>query len=63
MVGPLSTVRGLGTWGRTEGLEVLYGLSPAAGAFVNNPLNYQRVQVRRPGKKKACQRFSHRLAD
>jgi hypothetical protein len=45
LVGPLSTVAGLGTWGADLGLERLFGLPPATRAFVTNPLNYHRVQV------------------
>lgn len=45
MVGPLSTQKGLGTWGATVGIEPLFGLSAAARRLVNNPLNYHRVQV------------------
>jgi hypothetical protein len=46
MVTPLSTRLGKGTWGQWEGAEVYFNLSQAAGAFVSNALNYQRVQVR-----------------
>lgn len=41
----MSTVVGKGTWGHEEGIEALYKLSPIGTGFVNNPLNYQRVQV------------------
>lgn len=46
LVCPLSTVAGLGSWGSVEGIEVLFGLSPPARQFVQNPLNFRRVQVR-----------------
>lgn len=46
LVCPLSTVAGLGSWGRFEGIEVLFGLSLPARQFVQNPLNFRRVQVR-----------------
>ena len=45
MICPLSTVVGKGTWGEEEGIETLYNLSLTAASFVNNPLNFQRVQV------------------
>jgi hypothetical protein len=52
MVTPLSTRRGKGGMGYLEGAEVYFNLSMAAGAFVSNALNYQRVQVRaRPSLK------------
>ncbi len=39
-------VKGKGYWGEWEGIEKVMGLSPAAAAWVNRPLNYARVQVR-----------------
>ena len=39
-------VKGKGYWGEWEGIEKIMGLSPAAAAWVNRPLNYARVQVR-----------------
>lgn len=44
VIAPLSTVLGKGWWGRYEGAEVLFGLSPRASAFIQQPLNYQIVQ-------------------
>lgn len=51
---PLSTVIGKGYWGTWEGAEHLFNLSEVAQAFVQQPLNYQKVQVgtfpdRQPG--------------
>jgi hypothetical protein len=48
VVGPLSTVLGLGSWGPDLGLERLFGLPNETLPFVTNPLNYQRVQVPAP---------------
>lgn len=45
MVCPLSTVAGKGHWGEVEGIEVIFNLTAAAGAFVSKPLNYQKVQA------------------
>ena len=39
-------VKGKGYWGEWEGIEKVMGLSPAATAWVNRPLNYARVQAR-----------------
>lgn len=44
LVAPLTTVLGKGTWGRYEGAEVLFDLNAAARRFVQQPLNYKRVQ-------------------
>ena len=46
LVCPLSTVKGLGSWGASEGLENLFALEPPARSFVNHPLNARRVQAR-----------------
>ena len=40
-------VKGKGFWGAWEGIEKVMSLSPAAEGWVNRPLNYDRVQVRR----------------
>lgn len=40
-----SQVRGKGHWGVIEGIENLFALPPAAAAFVQNPLNFGRVQA------------------
>ena len=41
----LLQVRGKGHWGKWEGMENIFKLRRAAGAFVQNPLNYDRVQA------------------
>lgn len=38
-------VKGKGYWGKEEGIENMYSLPDAASAFVQNPYNYERVQV------------------
>lgn len=48
LVTPQSTVRSKGFWGPVEGLELLLNLTAAGSAFVNNPLNFRRVQVPHP---------------
>lgn len=47
LVGPLSTVLGLGSRGPDLGVERLFRLPNETHAFVTNPLNYHRVQVTR----------------
>ena len=46
LVTPQSTVKGKGYWGEVEGLEVQLHLNASGDDFVNNPLNFRRVQVR-----------------
>lgn len=46
LVTPQSTVKGKGYWGEVEGLEVQLRLNASGDDFVNNPLNFRRVQVR-----------------
>lgn len=38
-------MRGKGYWGDSEGIEKLFALPAAAAAFVQNPLNFGRVQA------------------
>ena len=37
-------VRGKGHWGKWEGMEKMFNLRSKAGAYIQSPVNYNRVQ-------------------